>query len=233
MRASRILISSFASALFAATAVLGGCTVTTIHTTAGDAAATEPPPGSDNPADPGSGNPGDDDAGPGPSDGGKKDGSTPPTTDSGTPPKSDGGGPVLAGGSITVTCPPTGFHAGPPVTIASVPSAYLPRCTAATKACYMASATAAAGDACLDADTMPPAVIGGESVNCKQCERTQGSYCLAYACKSEFSAYACCAQAEGEAKCAGSLNAVTSCAGSTGKAAFEMCLDSLIPRCFQ
>ena len=94
------------------------------------------------------------------------------------------------------------------------------------------STTAAAADACLDADTTPAAAIGGESVNCKQCERSQGSYCLTYACKSEFAAYACCAQAQGSAACAAQLNAVTSCAGTTGKTNFEFCLNSLVPRCF-
>lgn len=231
MLSSRLLVSTIFSAV-ATAGLLGGCsTVTTIRTTEGDAAATDPAASGDEAPD----EPGDpdtaSDGGTSPSDGGKKtDGSA--TSDSGTPAKPDSGGPVLAGGSITVTCPPSGFHAGPPVTISSVPSAYLPRCSAATKACYMASATAAAGDACLDADTTPPAVIAGESVNCKQCERSQGSYCLTYACKSEFAAYACCAQAQGSAACTTQLNAVTTCAGTTGKTNFDFCLNSLIPRCF-
>jgi len=233
MLSSRLLLSTIFSAV-ATTGLLGGCsTVTTIRTTEGDAAATEPAATTDDPSDDPSDSSDPESDGGAPSDGGKKtDGST-TTTDSGTPTKPDSGGPVLAGGSITVTCPPSGFHAGPPVTISSVPSAYLPRCSAATKACYIASATAAAGDACLDADTTPPAVIGGESVNCKQCERSQGSYCLTYACKSEFAAYACCAQAQGGAACTAQLNAVTACAGTTGKTSFEFCLNSLIPRCFQ
>lgn len=231
MLSSRLLLSTIFSAV-ATSGLLGGCsTVTTIRTTEGDAAATDPAASGDEAPD----EPGDldtaSDGGTSPSDASKKTDSS-ATSDSGTPAKPDSGGPVLAGGSITVTCPPSGFHAGPPVTISSVPSAYLPRCSAATKACYLASATAAAGDACLDADTTPPAVIGGESVNCKQCERSQGSYCLTYACKSEFAAYACCAQAQGSAACTAQLNAVTTCAGTTGKTNFDFCLNSLLPRCF-
>jgi hypothetical protein len=165
----------------------------------------------------------------------KADGGTtppPPKKDAGTPPKPDAG-PTQTSGSITVTCPSSGFHKGPPITIASIPTAYLPRCSSATRACYLASTTSAAGDACLDADTSPPATVAGGPVDCKQCERSQGSYCLASSCETEFTAYACCAQAQGDAACTGLLNAVTSCAGTTGKTKFATCLNSLVPLCFE
>lgn len=202
-------------------------TVTTIRSVEGDASALEPPADDSTPNDPSTdgGTTSDDGGTPGAKDSGR--------SDSGRPPPPDSGGPVQVGGSITVKCPSSGFHAGPPITIASVPSAHLPRCSSATRACYVGAATAAAADACLSSDTTPPATIAGEAVDCMQCERTQGSYCMASACKSEFGAYACCVQAQGSAKCAAELDAVSACAGSSGKPAFETCLNALIPRCFQ
>lgn len=141
-------------------------------------------------------------------------------------------GPVLVGGRITLTCPQGGFHQNPPIVIASVPSAALPRCSAATKTCYLNAATYDEANACLEADTTAPAVVDGAPIDCAECERSQGAYCVASACRSEYSAYACCAQARGEAACQAELAAVRTCLGGAGNAAFSACFDALASRCF-
>jgi hypothetical protein len=141
-------------------------------------------------------------------------------------------GPTISGGKLTLFCPPSGFHQRPPIEISSLPPATLPRCSAATKTCVAGATTSQAYDACLRADQTPPAVVNGEPIDCLACDRTQGSYCLAWACQSEFSAYACCAQDKGEEACASLLQAVTSCAATTRKASFDACVDSLVGACF-
>lgn len=141
-------------------------------------------------------------------------------------------GPILVGGRITLTCPQGGFHQNPPIVVASVPSAALPRCTAATKSCYLNAPTYAEAEACLRADTTAPADVAGEPVDCFECERRQGAYCVASACGSEYGAYGCCAQAKGEAACQGELDALKACLGGRGNAAFGACFDSLVSRCF-
>ena len=159
-----------------------------------------------------------------------------PKPDGGTTTGKDAGsgsvGRTPSGGSITLTCPSTGFHQNPPITVASVPKSLLPRCSATTKACWQAADTSAEVDACLAADTTPAATLGGEPLDCAGCERAQGAYCMASACKSEFAAYGCCAQSKGEAACSNELDAVVDCAGTKGKPAFTNCLAGLVPQCF-
>lgn len=72
----------------------------------------------------------------------------------------------------------------------------------------------------------------GDTIDCMACDRTQGSYCLAWACQSEFAAYACCAQDKGDAACQPLLQAVTTCAGTAGKTNFDACITSLVGACF-
>jgi hypothetical protein len=138
----------------------------------------------------------------------------------------------MTGGSITLACPPSGFHQKPPIKISSIPKALLPRCSATTKSCWLAAATNAEIDACLDADTTPAATLDGEPLDCAGCERGQGAYCMASACPSQFGAYGCCAQSNGDAACSSELDAVIACAGTTGKAAFTSCLGGLVTQCF-
>ena len=173
------------------------------------------------------------------------------TDDAGTEPEDaggagakDSGGPKLstdsgvyvptppAGSSITVTCSSTGFHQPSPVTISSMPPSALPRCSSATRSCASAATTEAARRACLTSDTTPSATVNGSKVDCSKCDSTQGSYCLAWACASEFSAYVCCALEKGEAACAGLLQSVSSCAATYQKPRFDACLSSLGGACF-
>lgn len=227
---SRALTVSLALAILPA--ALLACTTRTeiVHrvspTESGDPVAEEPP-GEDDETTGGEGDERDGGAGAG------RDASKPPPPPPPPPSGGDAGsGSTITGGKISLTCPASGFHKPPPVVIASLPTSLLPRCSSATKACAYAAATAQAYDACLDADTTPPVTHDGESVDCKACDRTQGSYCLASACKSQFADYACCAQDKGDAACAPLLDAVTSCAGTTGKAAFEACIGALVSACF-
>lgn len=171
------------------------------------------------------------------------DNSEPSTDDAGSNVESDAGaspapkdsgvsGPVFKGGKITVTCPKTGFHEVPPITISSMNVANMPRCSSETKSCVASATTAGARSACLSADTTPPVVVAGETLDCKACENRQGSYCLASTCANEFSDYACCAQSKGEAACADKMKAITDCASTTQKTTFEACLTQLTAGCF-
>src|SRR5690606_4099353 len=94
-----------------------------------------------------------------------------------------------------------------------------PRCSATTKACWLAAGTRAEVDECLLSDTTPPAIVDDEPLDCAGCERAQEAYCMAKACQSAFAAYACCAQANGDAACSNQLDALIDCADTTGKAA--------------
>jgi hypothetical protein len=165
-------------------------------------------------------------------DAGKPPPPPPAQKDAGADSSSSSGGPVQTGGSITLTCPSSGFHQNPPIEIASVPKTLLPRCSSTTKACWLAASTNAQIDACLAADTTPPAMLDGEPLDCAGCERAQGAYCMASACPSQFGAYGCCAQSKGDAACSADLASVTACAGSTGKAKFVSCLGGLVTQCF-
>src|SRR6185295_16176085 len=88
-------------------------------------------------------------------------------------------------------------------------------------------------DACLTADTTPPATVDGEPVDCEACDRAQGAYCMAWACQSEFAAFGCCSQAHGSTSaCSAEQSAVVACTSSSGKAKFDACIQSLVGRCF-
>jgi len=116
---------------------------------------------------------------------------------------------------------PTGACAEQPL----LPEAVLPRCSKATHECVLActgdepdggdAAAEACRDACMAADTTPPAV----GIDCKTCTVAQLFGCLgAEGCELESDQFACCTAGCGsdaaclERDCAGKLQALVSCA---------------------